>query len=281
MGCIVFQDIWLIVFAGHVVFNNYTIDFVLHIGARTDTTETQKRIFDELNLNYSISVAKNCIAQNIPMIYASSAATYGMGKKGFDDNTVPQSLKPMNPYGHSKNDFDLWLLSQEKQPPFWAGLKFFNVFGPNEYHKGRMASVIYHTYRQIQNSGKMKLFRSHRKDFHDGEQSRDFIYIKDLLNVIDFMMDKRPDSGLYNLGTGKARSFNDLASNTFISMGLKPQIDYIDTPEDIRDTYQYFTEAKMDKLISKGYHKPFYSLEEGIRDYVQQYLMKDYACLYY
>jgi ADP-L-glycero-D-manno-heptose 6-epimerase len=258
---------------------DYAIEFVLHIGARTDTTERDKRVFDELNLNYSKSVAKICIAKNIPLIYASSAATYGMGEEGFDDNTLPQSLKPMNPYGHSKNDFDHWLLSQTKQPPFWAGLKFFNVFGANEYHKGRMASVIYHTFRQIQESGEMKLFRSHRKDFEDGEQSRDFIYIKDLLSVIDFMMNKRPENGLYNLGTGKARSFNDLAANTFISMGLKPLIAYIDTPVDIRDTYQYFTEAKMDKLISAGYQKPFYSLEEGIKDYVQQYLMKDYACL--
>ena len=178
--------------------SNKAIEFVLHIGARTDTTEKDKRVFDELNLNYSISVAKICIANNIPLIYASSAATYGMGEEGFDDNTLPQSLTPMNPYGHSKNDFDHWLMSQVKQPPFWAGLKFFNVFGPNEYHKGRMASVIYHTFRQIQESGEMKLFRSHRKDYENGEQSRDFIYIKDLLNVIDFMMNKRPDSG-FNL----------------------------------------------------------------------------------
>ncbi|MCH2020841.1 MAG: ADP-glyceromanno-heptose 6-epimerase [Saprospiraceae bacterium] len=253
------------------------ISLVLHIGARTDTTENRKSVFDNLNLNYSKAIAEVCIGADIPLIYASSAATYGIGNKGFNDSLSPESLKPLNPYGNSKNDFDKWMLKQKKQPVFWAGLKFFNVYGPNEYHKGRMASVILHTFKQIQQSGQMNLFRSHRPDYKDGHQSRDFIYIKDLLSVIDFLLQKRPLSGLYNLGTGKARSFLDLAENTFIAMGIKPKIGFIDTPIDIRDNYQYFTEAKMDKLQLAGYTKDFYSLEDGIKDYVQNYLMKDFA----
>jgi len=253
--------------------NSSSIDFVLHIGARTDTTEKDVAIFDELNLNYTKAIYNICTAEAIPLIYASSAATYGLGEQGYDDNTHPSLLSPLNPYGDSKNDFDHWLLEQEKQPPFWAGLKFFNVYGPNEYHKGRMASVIFHTFHQINKTGKMKLFRSHRPDFEDGQQSRDFVYIKDLLSVIDFLMKEKPLSGLYNLGTGQARTFFDLAKNTFIAMGKEPDIGFIDTPEDIRDTYQYFTEAKMDKLRGVGYLLPFYSLEDGIKDYVQNYLV--------
>ena len=267
------RDIFLDWFREH----DNVISLVLHIGARTDTTESRKSVFDSLNLNYSKAIAEICIAADIPLIYASSAATYGIGNKGFDDAVQPEILKPLNPYGHSKNDFDKWMLEQKKQPIFWAGLKFFNVYGPNEYHKGRMASVILHTFLQIQQSGQMNLFRSHRPDFTDGQQSRDFIYIKDLLSVIDFLIEKRPVNGLYNLGTGKARSFLDLARNTFISMGITPKIGFIDTPEDIRDNYQYFTEAKMDKLQHAGYQQDFYSLEDGIKDYVQNYLMKDFA----
>ena len=254
--------------------NASSVEFVLHLGARTDTTEKDVAIFDALNLNYSKAICQICSQQQIPLIYASSAATYGLGEHGYDDQTAPHLLKPLNPYGDSKNDLDHWLLEQETQPPFWAGLKFFNVYGPNEYHKGRMASVIWHTFRQIQKTGQMKLFRSHRPDFKDGEQSRDFIYVKDLLSIIDFLMDKRPANGLYNVGTGQARTFYDLAKNTFIAMGVEPAISFIDTPEDIRGNYQYFTEAKMDKLNAAGYQQNFYSLEEGIKDYVQQYLMK-------
>lgn len=254
--------------------NAPSVEFVLHLGARTDTTEKDVAIFDALNLNYSKAICQICSQQQIPLIYASSAATYGLGEHGYDDQTAPHLLKPLNPYGDSKNDLDHWLLAQETQPPFWAGLKFFNVYGPNEYHKGRMASVIWHTFRQIQKTGQMKLFRSHRPDFKDGEQSRDFIYVKDLLSIIDFLMDKRPANGLYNVGTGQARTFYDLAKNTFIAMGVEPAISFIDTPEDIRGNYQYFTEAKMDKLKAAGYQQNFYSLEEGIKDYVQQYLMK-------
>lgn len=249
------------------------VDFILHIGARTDTTEKDIALFDRLNLNYTKAICNCCTEHKIPLIYASSAATYGLGEQGYNDQTAPSLLIPLNPYGDSKNDLDKWLLAQEKRPPFWAGLKFFNVYGPNEYHKGRMASVIFHTFHQINKTNGMRLFRSHRPDFKDGEQSRDFIYIKDLLSVIDFLMDKRPASGLYNVGTGTARTFYDLAKNTFLAMDKTPHIRFIDTPADIRNTYQYFTEANMYKLRAAGYLASFYSLEDGIKDYVQNYLV--------
>ncbi|BDS13427.1 ADP-glyceromanno-heptose 6-epimerase [Aureispira anguillae] len=253
--------------------NAATVSLILHLGARTDTTEKEVAIFDELNLNYTKAICKICTTHQIPLIYASSGATYGLGEQGYDDATHPSLLKPLNPYGNSKNDFDQWLLAQDKQPPFWAGLKFFNVYGPNEYHKGRMASVIFHTFHQINKTNGMKLFRSHRPGIKDGEQSRDFVYVKDLLSIIDFLIEKRPASGLYNVGTGTARTFYDLAKYTFEAMNKVPHIGFIDTPEDIRDTYQYFTEAKMAKLRAAGYQKDFYSLEEGVKDYVQNYLM--------
>ncbi len=256
--------------------NHPEVDFVLHIGARTDTTEFDKSVFDKLNLNYTKKVWNSCANHNIPLIYASSAATYGMGELGYVDNhEVVEKLKPLNPYGESKNEFDKWALKQPKHPPFWAGLKFFNVYGPNEYHKARMASVIFHAFHQIRNSGKVKLFKSHNPDFKDGEQLRDFVYVKDVVNVIIFLMNKRPDSGLYNLGTGSARTFVDLVKATFEALDLQPNIEFIDTPVDIRDKYQYFTEADMSKLISAGYQKPFTSLENGVDDYVRNYLAKE------
>ena len=252
------------------------VKFVFHIGARTDTTEKSVDIFNELNLNYSKSIWKICALHQIPMVYASSAATYGLGENGYEDNhdTIP-SLKPLNPYGDSKQAFDCWVLEQTECPPFWAGLKFFNVYGPNEYHKGRMASVIFHTFHQIKEKGEMRLFRSHNPNYKNGEQLRDFIYVKDVVNVCSFLMDKTPKSGIYNLGSGKARTFMDLASLTFTSLGLSPKIDFVDTPEDIRSTYQYFTEADMTKLVEVGYSYPFHTLEEGISDYVENYLLKE------
>ncbi|WP_031526707.1 ADP-glyceromanno-heptose 6-epimerase [Dyadobacter crusticola] len=253
--------------------NSRDIEFIFHIGARTDTTEFDKHIFDELNVNYSKSIWEKCVAYQIPLVYASSAATYGLGELGYDDNeSTLDQLKPLNPYGDSKNEFDIWALAQEKKPIFWVGLKFFNVYGPNEYHKGRMASVIFHAYNQIKATGKMKLFRSHNPDFRDGEQMRDFIYVKDLIDVCIFFMHHRKNSGIYNLGTGQARTFKDLVLSTFAAMDKTPDITYIDTPEDIRDKYQYFTEANMSKLRSIGYDKPFTSLEEGVSDYVKNYL---------
>lgn len=250
------------------------VDFIFHIGARTDTTEFNKAIFDELNVNYSKDIWNTCVEFQIPLVYASSAATYGLGEHGYDDNhEIITQLKPLNPYGDSKNDFDKWILTQKSFPPFWAGLKFFNVYGPNEYHKGRMASVIFHAFNQIQEKGGMKLFRSHNPNYTDGGQLRDFVYVKDVVSVCLFLMEKKPASGIYNLGSGKARTFLDLALNTFKSLEKDPQIEFIDTPIDIRDKYQYFTEANMQKLINQGYDTPFHSLEEGVRDYVQNYLI--------
>ena len=267
--------------------NHPEIDAVLHIGARTDTTEMDTAIFDELNLEYSKALWMLCSGFDIPFYYASSAATYGLGEVGYsDDQSLIPDLKPLNPYGQSKQDFDLWVLETLKntpggpgktsQPSSWAGFKFFNVYGPNEYHKGRMASVIFHTARQIKATGGMKLFRSHRPDFKDGEQSRDFIYVKDVVDVLLFFLEKRPPSAIYNLGTGKARTFLDLARGTFQALDLQPNISFVDTPADIRDTYQYFTEADMHKLREHaGYHEPFYGLEAGIEDYVKRYLREE------
>ncbi|MEN0046712.1 MAG: ADP-glyceromanno-heptose 6-epimerase [Bacteroidota bacterium] len=258
--------------------NAQQVNGVIHLGARTNTTEKDQSIFDYLNLNYSKTIWKICSERQIPLIYASSAATYGLGELGYkDQHQIVAQLKPLNPYGQSKNDFDQWVLQQESIPPFWAGLKFFNVYGPNEYHKGRMASVIFHTLRQIKATGEMKLFRSHRPDIENGYQSRDFIYVKDVVEVIHFLMQNqdRVSSGLYNLGTGQARPFLDLATHTFHAMGRTPNISFIDTPADIRETYQYFTEANMSKLRNAGYDKPFYSLEEGIEDYVKEYLTEE------
>ncbi|CAM3703140.1 ADP-glyceromanno-heptose 6-epimerase [Aquirufa aurantiipilula] len=251
------------------------VEFIFHIGARTDTTEFDKAIFDDLNVQYSKDIWNRCVEYQIPLVYASSAATYGLGELGYDDDEskIP-GLKPLNPYGDSKNDFDIWALQQEKKPFFWAGLKFFNVYGPNEYHKGRMASVIWHAFRQINEKGSLNLFRSHRPDYGDGEQMRDFIYVKDLIDVCIFFMEHRKNSGIYNLGTGIARSFNDLGKSTFAAMGKEAQINYIDTPIDIRDKYQYFTEANMSKLRNIGFTQPFHTLEDGVKDYVQNYLLK-------
>lgn len=211
----------------------------------------------------------------IPLVYASSAATYGAGEHGYSDrdDALPHRLKPLNPYGESKNDFDKWALEQKRKPYFWAGLKFFNVYGPNEYHKGRMASVVFHAFNQINATGGMKLFRSHRPDYKDGEQLRDFVYVKDVCNVCLFLMEHRTHSGLYNLGSGTARTFLDLVRATFKAMGKEEHISFVDTPADIRDKYQYFTEADMAKMKGIGYDTPFHSLEEGVTDYVRNYLI--------
>lgn len=256
--------------------NHRFVQFIFHLGARTDTTEFDVKIFDELNLNYSKAVWNSCVEFGLPLVYASSAATYGNGEHGYnDDHSIIDRLVPLNPYGESKNDFDKWAIAQEKAPYFWAGLKFFNVYGPNEYHKGRMASVIFHAYQQIQKSGSMKLFRSHHPDYKDGEQLRDFVYVKDVVSVCMFLMTHRKDPGIYNLGSGQARTFLDLVKNTFKAMNKQEKIEFIDTPVDIRDKYQYFTEANMSKLRSIGYTTPFSSLEEGVADYVGNYLSKN------
>ncbi|MBS1578974.1 MAG: ADP-glyceromanno-heptose 6-epimerase [Bacteroidetes bacterium] len=261
---------------------NPLISCFIHIGARTDTTEFNYAVHEELNVQYSKDAWHYCVEKNIPFIYASSAATYGAGEFGYDDNhELPFKLQPLNPYGVSKNEFDKWAIQQQNHPKFWAGLKFFNVYGPNEYHKARMASVIWHSFNQIKKDGVVKLFKSHRPDFKDGQQLRDFIYVKDLIAVIYWMFQsmengkwKMENNGLYNLGTGKARSFDDLVKATFTGLDLQPNIVYIDMPEDIRDKYQYFTEANMSKLKAAGYTNEFYSLEKGVDDYVRNYLNK-------
>ncbi len=254
--------------------NTKDISHVFHIGARTDTTEFNKAIFDELNVNYTKSIWQICAENNIGLSYASSAATYGLGEFGYDDDETKVSrLKPLNPYGESKNEFDKWALQQNQCPPLWYGFKFFNVYGPNEFHKGRMASVIFHSFNQINEKGYVKLFRSHNPKYNDGGQLRDFIYVKDLIDVLIFTYQHKIKSGIYNLGSGTARTFLDLANATFKSLGKEPKIEFIDTPIDIRDKYQYFTEANMQKLKNAGYTKSFTSLEEGVKDYVQNYLM--------
>jgi len=255
--------------------NQPTIDFVFHIGARTDTAEFDYAVHQHLNVDYSQKIWHYCTDNNIPLVYASSAATYGSGEFGYsDDHELPFKLQPLNPYGISKNEFDKWAIQQSSCPPFWAGLKFFNVYGPNEYHKGRMASVIWHSFNQIKKDGLVKLFKSHRPGFKDGQQLRDFVYVKDVLNVCYWLMENEPRSGIYNLGTGKARAFEDLVKATFAGLDDTVNISFIDMPEDIRDKYQYFTEANMQKLLDAGYNYSFYSLEEGVNDYVRNYLAR-------
>lgn len=250
--------------------NHPNIDFIIHLGARTDTTEFDYQVFQKLNVDYTLGIWHACVKYRIPLVYASSAATYGMGEYGYDDrHDIVPLLKPLNPYGQSKNEIDKYILGQQEQPPFWAGLKFFNVYGPNEFHKGNMASVILHAYRQIRETGQMKLFRSHNPQYRDGQQLRDFVFVKDVAKVILWLMEHRPENGLYNVGTGKARSFYDLADNTFKAMGVPTRIEFIDTPLNIRDKYQYFTEANMAKLRAAGYNEPFTGLEEGVREYVR------------
>lgn len=253
--------------------NYEEVEFIFHIGAKTDTTLFDEELLDRLNTQYTKDVWTRCVKYQIPLVYASSAATYGLGENGYnDDEQQIPNLKPLNPYGQSKQDFDVWALEQDEKPFYWAGLKFFNVYGPNEYHKGRMASVVCHAYNQIKDNNAMKLFRSHNSDYKDGEQMRDFIYVKDVVDVCYWLMHHRKDSGIYNLGSGKARTFLDLTKAVFKAMGKEEDISFIDTPEDIRDKYQYFTEANMGKLRGIGYSKKFHTLEEGVEEYVRQYL---------
>jgi ADP-L-glycero-D-manno-heptose 6-epimerase len=252
-----------------------TIQYIFHLGARTDTTEMDYEVHKKWNLEYSKKVWELCTQRHLPLVYASSAATYGNGEAGYtDSHDIVNTLQPLNPYGRSKNEFDIWALAQQTTPPFWAGVKFFNVFGPNEYHKKRMASVVFHAYNQIKQTGKVKLFRSHNPQYRDGEQIRDFIYVKDIVKICLWLMQEQPASGLYNAGTGTARTFKDLVGAIFGTLQLPTSIDYIDTPADIRDKYQYFTEANMAKLRAAGYPEPFYSLEEAVNDYVSGYLEK-------
>lgn len=252
--------------------NANKVTFVIHLGARTDTTLFDWNIFEHLNVDYSKKIWTFCANNNVPLIYASSAATYGNGEFGYDDQKEIKNLVPLNPYGNSKQLFDLWAMEQESTPPFWAGLKFFNVYGPNEFHKGRMASVVFHSFNQINENKKIKLFKSHKAGIENGHQKRDFIYVEDLCQVINFLFNKQHFSGIYNLGSGQARTFLDLANSVFNTLGLPSNIDFIDTPLDIRENYQYYTCANMQKLQNIGYSKEFTTLEQGIEKYINNYL---------
>lgn len=256
----------------------HEVDFIFHMGARTDTVGQEPDLYQQLNLIYSQRLWNICSEIQVPLLYASSAATYGNGEVGFSDNhSNVSNLRPLNLYGWSKHDFDVWALKQTRTPPFWTGLKFFNVYGPNEYHKGRMASVVFHAFNKIKETGTMKLFRSHHKDYRDGEQSRDFIFVDDIVDVMLFFMNNQKHPGIYNVGTGKARSFLDLTNAVFNSLEMNPNVSFIDTPVDLRGRYQYFTEAEVQKLRDIGYNKTFTELEEGVDVYVGKYLLEE-AC---
>ncbi len=253
-----------------------SVEFIFHLGARTDTVEPDQQVLDELNIHYTQALWQRCAHFGIPMLYASTAATYGSGAHGYDDDlTKLHLLQPLNPYGRSKHAFDIWAVKQEQKPPGWWGIKFFNVYGPNEYHKRRMASVVFHGFHQIRATGKMTLFRSHRPEWADGEQTRDFIYVKDVVHALLWFYEQRPPSSIYNLGSGVGRTFFDLARATFAAMGKEPCIEFVDIPEDLRHWYQYFTVARMDKLRQAGYQGAFHTLEQGVGDYVTNYLMTD------
>lgn len=253
----------------------FEVETVIHMGACSSTTEPDADYLMENNYRYTAQLARWAVEKDIRFIYASSAATYGDGSLGFsDDDGVRVQLRPINMYGYSKQLFDLWALRNGMASQI-AGIKFFNVFGPNEYHKGDMRSVVHKAFEQIRDTGKVRLFKSYRPDFRDGEQKRDFIYVKDCVDVIWWFLEHRETTGLFNLGTGHARTWNDLAGAVFAAMGVKPEIEYIEMPEDIRPHYQYLTEAKMDKLRAAGCPVRTMSLEDAVSDYVKQYLAKD------
>jgi len=261
--------------------DNEDVEAVIHMGAISATTERDFNKLIDANMHYSQDLWGWCAENKVPFFYASSAATYGAGEHGYDDASIA-NLRPLNGYGYSKHFFDQWALKQipENSPPAWAGFKFFNVYGPNEYHKERMASVAFHTFNQFKETGTMKLFKGTKAGVDDGMQLRDFVYVKDAASVVAFFLtaalnSKPAPNGIYNIGTGKARSFKDLASNVMTSMAREPHITYIEMPLDLQGKYQYFTEAKMDKLRQAGYKAPFTSLEEGVSDYVQHYLMQE------
>lgn len=253
------------------------VSHIFHMGACSSTTEQDFDFLYKNNFEFTKALWKFCAENNVCFYYASSAATYGDGENGFDDERDISVLRPLNGYGYSKQLFDMWAERQEKKPPQHCGFKFFNVYGPNEYYKGSMASVVFHSFNSIKKTGKMGLFKSYKEGVLDGQQLRDFIYVKDLCRVMTFVMNHRQINGLFNLGTGQARSFYDLCKGTFDAMGLQENIEFIEMPEKLRPKYQYFTQATMKKLKNAGYNEPFFSLEDGIRDYVQNYLAMDFG----
>ena len=255
---------------------------VFHLGAITSTLEMDGDLVAAVNFRLSQDLWRWCTENRVPLIYASSAATYGDGRQGFDDDGSPAALaalRPLNPYGWSKHVFDRWAARQiadgREGPPQWAGLKFFNVYGPNEYHKGEMRSLVTKAYPHAVAGEPVKLFRSHHPDYSDGGQMRDFVYVRDCVDVMLWLL-RNPDvSGLFNLGTGRAQTWLDLMTALYRSVGRTLTVDWMDTPLELRDRYQYFTEARMDRLRRAGYAKSFASVEEGVRDYVERYLSTD------
>jgi ADP-L-glycero-D-manno-heptose 6-epimerase len=248
---------------------NKKIDWIIHMGACSSTTEMNIEFLRENNTLYTQKLFEYCRDNDTRFIYASSGACYGDGEQGFDDQTNPELLKPLNPYGDSKLNFDRWVLKQNKFPSLWMGLRFFNVYGPNEYYKKDMSSVVFKAYRQIKVNGQLKLFKSHNPDYKDGEQLRDFVYVKDITHWISEIMDGKGYSGIYNMGFGIARTWLDLAKNVFANMNCEMKIEWIDVPEEMRPRYQYFTQAKMQRFLSQGFRKPEWSLENGISDYIK------------
>jgi len=256
------------------------VSAVIHMGAISATTETNFNNLLNYNIRFSQMLWNFCANKNVPFIYASSAATYGDGESGYTDNESTLSqLSPLNPYGYSKHFFDRWIQNEIKTkkliPPQWCGLKFFNVYGPNEYHKNRMASVVLHAFEQFKQSGQIKLFKSHRPDYDDGMQLRDFIYVKDAVNFVMFFLKNNNISGLYNVGTGHTGSFKELAESVIHNVkGKNSDIKYIDMPNDLRNKYQYYTQANLDKIESLGFDLKLNTLKEGVTDYVQNYLLQ-------
>lgn len=251
------------------------ISWIIHMGACSSTTEMNEKFLWENNTLYTMNLYNWCAENKKKFIYASSAATYGAGENGFSDTTDSEILKPLNPYGFSKVAFDRWLKKQTHAPVKWYGLKFFNVFGPNEYHKGSMSSLVYKSYNLIKDTNEMSLFRSHHPDYRDGEQMRDFVYVKDITRWILELMEKEPKSDIYNMGFGKARTWLDLAKQTFKSMKKDLNIKWVDMPLSIRNQYQYFTEADMNKWFSQKLSEPQWSVEDGVHDYITNYLQKE------
>jgi ADP-L-glycero-D-manno-heptose 6-epimerase len=251
---------------------------IVHLGACTDTTQLDAAFLERVNVEYSRALWRHAAEADVPFVYASSAATYGDGSRGWDDDeSLVPKLEPLNPYGDSKQRFDLFALAADARgeaPPRWAGFKFFNVYGFGERHKGRMASVVLHAFDQIRATGRVRLFRSHRAGVPDGEQKRDFVAVEDVVDVLHFALDRPLARGLYNLGTGNARTFLDLAHATFTALGRPPQIDFVDTPPDLCARYQYFTEARMEKLRRAGYTASFTPLEAGVAKYVERLMAR-------
>ncbi len=254
------------------------VDLIIHMGACSSTTETDRNYLMDTNLEFSKKIFDWCAKRGCRLIYASSAATYGDGSSGYSDDLHRIGhLQPLNAYGESKKLFDDYVLSSQKKPPQWAGLKFFNVYGPNEYHKGEMASIVFHAYNQIKKTGKVRLFKSGHADYRDGEQKRDFVYVKDVVSFVLFLMENRHVNGIFNVGTGKARTFKDIVTAVFSALNLKPNIVYTGMPGNLKGKYQYFTEADISKLRAAGYAAPFFTLEDGVRDYVLHYLENDFS----